>query len=93
MACPTSGPSPCTTLSTPGGRPASAARRAKATALSGVSSLALSTAALPQMSAGKTFHATLGSGVLAAMIRPATPRGWRTIIGWRLGTAEVVVFP
>ena len=30
-------------------------------------------------------------GVLAAMISPATPSGWRTIIAWRLGTALVVV--
>ena len=46
----------------------------------GVSSAALSTAALPQISAGNTFHATLAIGVLAAMISPATPQGWRTVI-------------
>ncbi len=58
-----------------------------------MSSEAFSTAALPQSRAGKTFQATLAIGVLAAMIRPATPSGWRTVIAWRLGTALVVVRP
>ena len=58
-----------------------------------MSSEALSTAALPHSSAGKTFQATLAIGVLAAMISPATPSGWRTVMAWRLGTALVVVRP
>ena len=60
---------------------------------SGVSSAALSTAALPQSSAGNTFHATLAIGVLAAMMRPATPSGWRTVSAALLGIALVVVRP
>ena len=80
-------------MRTPSGSPASAASRAKALAVSGVSSEAFSTAALPHSSAGKTFHATLAIGVLAAMIRPATPSGWRTIIAWRFATPLVVVLP
>ena len=45
-----------------------------------MSSAPFSTAALPQISAGNTFHATLAIGVFAAMMRPATPHGWRTVI-------------
>ena len=65
--------------------PPRAARRANASAVSGVSSRAFSTAALPQTSAGNTFQATLAIGVLAAMISPATPSGWRTIIALPVG--------
>ena len=65
--------------------PPRAASRAKASAVSGVSSEAFSTAALPQSSAGKTFQATFAIGVFAAMIRPATPSGWRIVMAWRFG--------
>ena len=61
-APPTSGPGPGTTFSTPGGRPASSARRASTSAVSGVSSLGLSTTALPAASAGPTFQAAMLSG-------------------------------
>ncbi len=50
-------------------------------------------AELPQRSAGKAFHATLAMGVLAAMMSPATPSGWRTIMAVLFGTALVVVCP
>ena len=53
----------------------------------------LSTAALPQRSAGNTFQATFGSGVLKEISRPATPTGWRTVITVRWGMVAVVVFP
>ncbi len=62
------------TLSTPPGRPASCAIVANSQEVAGVSSAAFSTAALPQISAGNTFHAVLAMGVLAAMMRPATPQ-------------------
>jgi len=58
-----------------------------------VSSEALSTAPLPQRSAGKTFQATLAIGVFAAMISPATPSGCRTVIACRFGTALGIVRP
>jgi hypothetical protein len=58
-----------------------------------VSSAALSTAALPHSSAGNTFQATLAIGVLAAMIRPATPSGCRTVSAVLFGMALVVVRP
>ena len=81
------------TLSTPAGTPASAASRAKASAVSGASSDAFRTAAFPQRSAGNTFHATFAIGVFAEMIRPATPSGWRSVIAWRFGTALGIVRP
>ena len=90
---PASSPRPWTMLSTPGGRPASWAMRPKHQAVAGVSSAAFRTAALPHTRAGNTFHATLAIGVLAAMMRPAIPRGSRTVIVVRCGTALVVVRP
>ena len=80
-------------LSTPGGRPASAAIWPNSQAVAGVSSAAFSTAVLPQMMAGNTFQATLAMGVLAAMIRPATPMGQRTVIACLPMPALVVVRP
>ena len=59
---PTSGPGPGTTLSTPGGRPASSARRPSISAVSGVSSAGLSTTVLPAASAGPIFQAAMLSG-------------------------------
>ena len=59
---PTSGPGPGITLSTPGGRPASSARRPSMSAVSGVSSDGLSTTVLPAASAGPIFQAAMLSG-------------------------------
>jgi hypothetical protein len=53
----------------------------------------LSTAPLPHSSAGKTFHATFATGVFAAMIRPATPSGCRSVIACRFGVALGIVLP
>ena len=75
------------------GHPASRASTPNAHADSGVSSAAFRIAALPQSSAGNAFQATLAIGVLAAMMRPATPSGCRTIIALLFGTALVVVWP
>ena len=61
--------------------------------VSGVSSEAFSTAALPQRSAGKTFQATFAIGVFAAMISPATPSGWRMVMACRFGVALGIVLP
>ena len=80
-------------FSTPSGTPASAASLAKTLAVSGASSEAFSTAAFPQRSAGKTFQATFAIGVFAAMIRPATPSGWRIVIAERFGVALGIVLP
>jgi hypothetical protein len=53
---PASAPSPVTTLSTPAGRPASAARPASSRHVTLASSLGFSTQQLPAASAGATFH-------------------------------------
>ena len=68
-----------------GGQPGLGASRAKAQAVAGVSSDGLSTAAFPQSRAGNTFQATLAMGVLAAMMSPATPSGWRTVMALLFG--------
>src|SRR6185369_13392017 len=92
--CSTSGapacsPKPWIVEYTPSGTPAARASTPNAHAESGVSSAAFRIAALPQSSAGNAFHATLAIGVLAAMMSPATPSGWRTTSAVLFGTAPV----
>ena len=59
---PASGPLPVTTLSTPAGRPASAASSASRSDVTGVSSDGLSTMVLPAAMAGRTFHPAICRG-------------------------------
>src|SRR6266545_3811747 len=92
-AAPASAPSPCTTLSTPAGSPVSTQIVANRWADAGVASEGFSTAPLPQNTAGNTFQATLGSGVLNEMINPATPTGCRTVITVLCAMVAVVVRP
>ena len=61
-AFPTTRPAPVTTLTRPSGRPASWQTRATASAERGVSSLGLSTTALPAISAGPSLRATMAAG-------------------------------
>jgi hypothetical protein len=61
-ACPASGPLPVTTLTTPSGMPASLAASASSSAVSGVSSLGLSTIVLPAATAGRIFQPAIWSG-------------------------------
>src|SRR5687767_13888410 len=56
IGAPTFGPVPCTTLSTPLGRPASAQISHNRDAVMGVSSLGLAMAVLPQAMAGAIFQ-------------------------------------
>ena len=92
-ARPASAPNPCTTLSTPFGKPASSHRRPRNHDDSGVSSAVFSTTPLPQISAGKTFQAKFGAGVFAAMISPATPQGRRIVMAQRPAMPLVMVRP
>jgi hypothetical protein len=55
-AAPVVGPSPGTTLTTPAGRPTSAASSARRSAVSGVAASGLSTAVQPAASAGASFQ-------------------------------------
>ena len=61
-ASPATRPAPVSTLTTPSGIPAAAQASANISAVSGVSSLGLSTMALPAAMAGRTFHAAICSG-------------------------------
>ena len=61
-AVPTSAPAPVTTLSTPSGRPASLASRARVSVVSGVISAGLITTEQPAANAGNTFHTAICSG-------------------------------
>jgi hypothetical protein len=72
--CPAaSGPKPCTTLSTPSGKPARSASRAMIVADAGESSAGLSTTVLPQASAGTIFHVSSISGKFQGAMAAATP--------------------
>ncbi len=73
-ASPVSGP-PVTTLSTPGGRPASPASSATRRVVSGVVSAGLATTVLPAASAGPTLLASRVSGKFHGVIAPTTPMG------------------
>ncbi len=69
--------SPCTTLSTPGGSPASRKAWAIRFAAVGSFSLGLSTTALPQAIATGTNHSGTMDGKLNGEITATTPRGCR----------------
>ncbi len=74
-ASPTSEPYPCTTLSTPAGRPASAAMSASSEAVSGDHSAGLSTTVLPAARAGATFQVASISGAFQGVISTHGPAG------------------
>ena len=74
-AAPASSPLPCTTLSTPAGRPASAATSASIEQVSGVHSGSLSTTVFPAARAGPTFQVPSISGAFQGVISAATPEG------------------
>ena len=90
---PASGPSPWSTLRTPGGRPASRQSRPNQSADSGACSDGLSTEPFPQKIDGNAFQATLGSGVLNEISSAATPTGRRSVSTVRFGIEAVVVRP
>jgi hypothetical protein len=69
--------SPCTTLKTPSGSPASCHSRATQRAADGSFSLGLSTTVLPHaMATGKNHIGTI-AGKLNGEMMPTTPTGWR----------------
>src|SRR5207302_1528096 len=75
---PTTAPGPTTTLSTPGGRPASFISSTNRMVESGVVLAGLATTVLPTASAGAILFASRVSGKFHGMIAPTTPRGRRT---------------
>ena len=68
-------PVPCTTLTTPSGRPASRATSAKSSAVKGVNSAGLMTTVLPAASEAGTFMHSESSGAFQVMMWPITPYG------------------
>src|SRR5882757_1250423 len=70
--------SPCTTLNTPAGRPASAHSAASQLAADGSFSLGLSTTVFPvAIAIGKNQHGTI-AGKLNGLMIATTPSGWRS---------------
>ena len=69
--------SPCTTLNTPSGRPASASSSASSTDAEGSFSDGLSTNALPQAIASGNIHIGTMAGKLKGVMPTATPSGCR----------------
>src|SRR5688500_17139457 len=70
--------SPCTTLSTPAGSPASANTSAMNTADDGSFSLGFSSTVLPQASALPIIHSGTIAGKLKGVMQATTPTGCRT---------------
>src|SRR5512133_4286733 len=69
--------SPCTTLKTPSGRPASWSSSATYVEAEGSFSDGLSTNVLPQAIAGAHIHIGTMAGKLNGVIPATTPSGWR----------------
>ena len=70
---------PTSTLSQPGGRPASVSSSARSRAESGVCVAGFNTTAQPAASAGASLCATRFSGKLNGLIAPTTPTGRRIV--------------
>ncbi len=74
-AAPVSPPGPVTTLSTPGGSPASTSASAIRSAVNGVLLDGLRTMVFPPTSAGAIFRVTVAAGKFQGVIATTTPRG------------------
>ena len=72
-------PRPCTTLSTPAGRPASSAISASRQAVSGLHSAGLWTTVQPAASAGAIFQVDSMNGVFHGVITPTGPMARRLV--------------
>ena len=86
MASPTLSPGPVSTLTAPPGMPASTARSARRSTVSGVTDGGLMMQVLPVIRAAASFHATMSVGKFHGVMRPTTPRGSLTVIGVRPGS-------
>ncbi len=70
---------PVTMLNRPGGRPASSASTASASADSGVWLAGFSTTAQPAARAGPTLRVIMAAGKFQGVMAPTTPTGWRSV--------------
>src|ERR1051325_5274407 len=78
-ACPASAPNPVTTLTAPGGKPASRASSASLTTVAEVYSEGLITTVLPAQRAGASLLLVRVSGEYQGVIAPTTPSGSRAV--------------
>ncbi len=78
-ALPAVSPMPCTTFSTPGGRPASKAISASIAAVYGLHSAGLCTTVQPAARAGAIFHVDNMNGVFHGVITPTGPTARRIV--------------
>src|SRR5881398_95934 len=78
-ALPTALPGPVTTLSTPGGSPASINARASRWVHTGVSEAGFSTTVQPATSAGAVFHTGIANGKFHGVISATGPTGCRSV--------------
>jgi hypothetical protein len=85
--------SPVSTFSTPAGRRAACARRASASAVSGVCSAGLTTTVQPAASAGATLRVIIASGKFHGVIAAQTPTGWRIVSSRRSAAGLGMVSP
>ena len=74
-AAPASSPTPCSTLNTPGGRPASRTMSPSTDAVSGAHSGGFSTTVFPAARAGATRQVASISGAFHGVITAVTPAG------------------
>src|SRR5690349_11890261 len=79
-ASPTSAPLPTTTLTTPGGKPASSSNSPNRTTASGSCGAGFTTTVLPIASAGPILPAMFTIGKLYGVMHATTPTGWRRAI-------------
>ncbi len=79
---PATGPMPGTTLSTPGGMPASAARSPSIKQVKGVCSDGFKTTLFPVASAGARLFDEIISGWLNELSIPTTPSGNLVVYEW-----------
>ena len=85
--------SPLTTLSTPGGRPASSASCASSRVEEGVFSDGLSTKVLPQTTASGHIHSGTMAGKLKGVMPATTPSGWNSLHESMAGPTFLVCSP
>ena len=78
-AAPASAPKPVTTLTTPGGKPASSTSGIISSSDADVCSDGLITIVLPAASAGASFMEVSSSGEFQGVIAPTTPIGSRSV--------------
>src|SRR3954466_11978386 len=87
------GPSACTVLSTPAGRPPATNSFVSASPRAAAYSAGFHTTALPQSSAGTRYQDGTATGKLPAVTMPATPTGTRKVNSCLSRISDGTVWP